>query len=50
MARLDGLQAVELYTNEAMVENLAMYERMGYREIQRKHDAGFNRVFFRKAL
>ena len=49
-ARLDGLKAVELYTNEAMVENLAMYSKMGYREIQRKHHAGFKRVFFRKSL
>jgi ribosomal protein S18 acetylase RimI-like enzyme len=49
-ARLDGLKAVELYTNEAMVENLAMYTRLGYREIQRKHHAGFKRVFFRKSL
>lgn len=49
-ARLNGLKAVELYTNEAMVENLAMYEKMGYREFQRKQHAGFKRVFFRKSL
>jgi hypothetical protein len=49
-ARLAGLKAVELYTNEAMVENLAMYEKIGYKEIQRRRDAGFKRVFFRKSL
>ncbi len=49
-AQLAGLKAVELYTNEAMTENLAMYPKMGYRETQRKHDAGYNRVFFRKQL
>lgn len=50
VARIDGLEAVELYTNEAMVENLAMYKKMGYREVERKHQAGYNRVFFRKRL
>ena len=49
-ARRHGLQAVELYTNEAMVENVAMYKRLGYTEIERKHHQGFNRVFFRKSL
>jgi ribosomal protein S18 acetylase RimI-like enzyme len=49
-ARLNGLKAVELYTNEAMVENLALYVKMGYREFQRKQHAGFKRVFLRKSL
>jgi ribosomal protein S18 acetylase RimI-like enzyme len=50
VARREGLKAVELYTNEAMIENLAMYPKMGYRETQRKQHEGFKRVFFRKAL
>jgi GNAT superfamily N-acetyltransferase len=50
VARRDGFQAVELYTNEAMTENLAMYPKLGYRETHRKQDAGYNRVFFRKAV
>jgi GNAT superfamily N-acetyltransferase len=49
-ARREGLKAVELYTNEAMIENLAMYPKMGYRETQRMRHEGFNRVFFRKTL
>ena len=45
-----GLNAVELYTNEAMTENLAMYPRLGYVEVDRKRQAGFDRVFFRKTV
>lgn len=50
VARRDGFKAVELYTNEAMIENLAMYPKLGYQETQRKRDAGYNRVFFRKTV
>jgi ribosomal protein S18 acetylase RimI-like enzyme len=50
VARSEGLQAVELYTNEAMTENLSMYPKLGYTEMHRKRHEGFNRVFFRKSL
>ncbi len=49
-AREAGYQAVELYTNEAMTENLAMYPKLGYLETNRRCEAGFNRVFFRKQV
>ncbi len=49
-ARRRGCGAVELYTNEVMVENIAMYERLGYVETGRTQDRGYDRVFFRKAL
>jgi ribosomal protein S18 acetylase RimI-like enzyme len=49
-AREKGLAAVELYTNEAMTENLAMYPTLGYVETERKQQDGFNRVFFRKPI
>jgi ribosomal protein S18 acetylase RimI-like enzyme len=49
-ARNGGVRAVELYTNEAMTENLAMYPRLGFQETDRKCQDGFNRVFFRKSL
>ncbi|NIC06160.1 GNAT family N-acetyltransferase [Halomonas sp. DX6] len=49
-AREAGYGAVELYTNEAMTENLAMYPKLGYVEVGRRREAGFNRVFFRKRL
>jgi ribosomal protein S18 acetylase RimI-like enzyme len=49
-AQQAGLKAVELYTNEAMAENLAMYSKLGYQVIGRKIQAGFHRVFFRKPV
>ncbi len=48
--RRKGLAAVELYTNEKMTENLALYPRLGYRETGRRSEDGFARVFFRKDL
>ncbi len=49
-ARQEGLKAIELYTNETMSENLAMYPELGYLETETKRQAGFNRVFFRKTV
>jgi len=49
-ARESGLVAIELYTNEAMTENLLMYPNLGYQETARKTQDGFRRVFFRKVL
>jgi ribosomal protein S18 acetylase RimI-like enzyme len=45
-----GLGEVQLYTNEAMTENLAYYPRHGYIETGRAEQDGFRRVFFRKRL
>lgn len=49
-ARRLGLSAVHLYTNEKMTENLAIYPRLGYVEVDRRIEDGFNRVFFEKHL
>ncbi|QIE42493.1 GNAT family N-acetyltransferase [Rhodobacteraceae bacterium SC52] len=49
-AQAAGLQAVRLYTNAAMTANLAMYPRLGYRMTERRHNEGFDRVFFEKRL
>ncbi len=49
-ARADGLSAVDLYTNAKMTENLALYPALGYRETERRHEDGFDRVFFLKEL
>ena len=49
-ARRLGLSAVELYTNEKMTENLKLYPKLGYREVDRREEEGFRRVFFRKSL
>ena len=49
-AKARGLAAIELYTNEKLAENLAFYPRLGFNEIDRRTEAGFNRVYFRKNL
>ncbi len=45
-----GLYRVELYTNEKMTGNLTWYPKLGYEEIGRWNEDGFDRVFFRKKL
>ena len=47
-ARATGLRAVRLYTNARMTENLALYPRLGYVEIDRREEDGFDRVWFEK--
>ncbi|SFI67392.1 GNAT family N-acetyltransferase [Albimonas pacifica] len=49
-ARSRGLPCVRLYTNASMVENLALYPRLGYVETGRRTENGFERVFFEKPL
>ncbi|MBU2935258.1 MULTISPECIES: GNAT family N-acetyltransferase [Pacificibacter] len=49
-AKQSSLTAVRLYTNEKMTENLSIYPHLGYREIERRSEQGFNRVFFVKDL
>jgi ribosomal protein S18 acetylase RimI-like enzyme len=46
-ARRAKLSALRLYTNVAMVENLAMYRRMGFVETHRAIENGMNRVYMR---
>ena len=49
-ARSAGVQRVSLYTNAKMIENLALYPRLGYHEVDRRYEGGFDRVFFEKRL
>jgi ribosomal protein S18 acetylase RimI-like enzyme len=49
-ARRHARDAVRLYTNAAMTENLALYARMGFVETHRAVEQGFRRVFMRRAL
>jgi len=49
-ARRRGYAVVELYTNEVMVENIALYLRLGYVETQRVQVAGYDRVYMRKTV
>ena len=50
MAGRAGAVAVELYTNARMTRNLSLYPALGYAEIARARQDGFDRVFFRKTL
>ena len=45
-----GHETIDLYTHEAMTENIAMYTRLGYQEVSRKEVNGYARVYMRKAL
>lgn len=49
-ARRHALDAVRLYTNAAMTENLSLYARLGFVETHRAVEQGFSRVFMRRAL
>lgn len=50
LARQQALEAVTLYTNAKMVENLPFYARLGYIRTGRHWQGGFDRIFFRKPL
>jgi GNAT superfamily N-acetyltransferase len=45
-----GLGSVHLYTNVKMTDNLSIYPRLGYLEVERRSEDGFERVYFEKRL
>lgn len=45
-----GFDGLYLCTNSKMVENQALYTKIGYVEYERKHMAGYDRIFYRKSL
>ena len=49
-ARRLGHRHLDLYTHERMIENIAMYGRIGYEEVERRTERGFPRVYMRKRL
>ncbi|MGI9372978.1 MAG: GNAT family N-acetyltransferase [Hyphomicrobiales bacterium] len=49
-ARAQKLAAVELYTNIKMTGNQKWYPAIGYREIDRREEDGFYRIFYRKQI
>jgi GNAT superfamily N-acetyltransferase len=49
-ARRRGYTRIWLYTIEKMVENIALYTRLGYAETHRAEQAGHRRVFMEKRL
>jgi GNAT superfamily N-acetyltransferase len=48
--RQRAMNAVHLYTNEKMTDNLSIYPKLGYVEVARRTENGFNRVYFEKSL
>lgn len=49
-AKRRGLTEITLFTNVHMTENLSFYPSLGYREIGRRNEDGFDRVYFSKSL
>jgi ribosomal protein S18 acetylase RimI-like enzyme len=49
-ARAAGYGAIRLYTQEIMVENVALYSRIGYRETHRAEEKGLKRIYMLKTL
>jgi ribosomal protein S18 acetylase RimI-like enzyme len=45
-----GYREIRLYTHQTMVENQRLYASIGYEEIGRGTQAGYDRVFMRKQL
>ena len=45
-----GCSSVYLCTNVKMTENQVFYPRLGYVEYERKIEAGYDRIFYRKRL
>ena len=41
---------MRLYTNEKMIDNLSIYPKLGYVEVARRTESGFNRVYFERSL
>jgi ribosomal protein S18 acetylase RimI-like enzyme len=49
-ARALGSDRVHLYTNVVMTESQRLYEHLGYVEVARRSEHGFERVFYEKLL
>ena len=50
LARMRGLPQIDLYTNEKMTENLSVYPRLGFIEVDRREEHGFARIYYEKRL
>lgn len=50
VAKQRGWNAIYLYTNALMTENIELYRRIGYAETSRVTEKGFDRVYMTKRL
>jgi ribosomal protein S18 acetylase RimI-like enzyme len=49
-AKRCGRDELQLYTHVLMVENIALYQHLGFREIGRIQEQGFDRVYMAKPV
>jgi ribosomal protein S18 acetylase RimI-like enzyme len=49
-AKRRGRDELQLYTHVLMVENIALYQHLGFREIGRIQEQGFDRVYMAKPV
>ncbi len=45
-----GYEALDLYTNIVMEDNVHWYEKLGFVETRRVEEAGFRRIYMRKVI
>jgi ribosomal protein S18 acetylase RimI-like enzyme len=45
-----GFSEIHLYTNVVMIENVALYRKVGYVEYARRAEGGFSRIYMKKSL
>ena len=45
-----GYEALDLYTNVVMEDNVHWYEKLGFVETRRVEEAGFQRIYMRKFI
>ena len=45
-----GWGEINLYTHALMADNIALYGRIGYVEIARRTEKGFDRIYMTKSL
>lgn len=50
VARSRGYDAITLYTHELMIENIALYRRLGYVQFDSRVESGYRRVYMWKEL
>jgi ribosomal protein S18 acetylase RimI-like enzyme len=49
-ARTKRLRKMSLFTNVLMYENMRLYPKLGFTEVERKHEDGYDRVYYIKEL